>query len=223
MCSQFTLKSPLSKIMKDLDIEWRGKELAPPEPTVLPHTDSPVVLCENGNITARLMRFSLLPSWSKEPKLKFASHNARLDSVDTKPAWKHSLLLRRCLVPMDEFVEPIYTGDYAGNLVAFRRKDGRSLYAAGIFDRWSDGTSAAPTESFAIITDEADTFVAKIGHDRQPLFLSGESAREWLKCSGLSGRDLRELLGRNRENPDLDVRIERPMNPGWEKRLQKKG
>ena len=73
--------------------------------------------------------FGLVPSWSKERKVKYSTHNARLVSTDEKsgkpvpiymkPTWREAFAGRHCLVPMDLFIEPIYTGEFAGNMVKF--------------------------------------------------------------------------------------------------------
>ncbi len=57
---------------------------------------------------AKLMRFSLIPSWSKEPKVKFATHNARIETVLEKPTWRKPFEKKHCLIPIDYFIEPIY-------------------------------------------------------------------------------------------------------------------
>lgn len=56
------------------------------------------------------MRYSLVPNWSKEAKVKFATHNARLESIDEKPTWKTVFSEQHCLVPLTDFIEPILPG-----------------------------------------------------------------------------------------------------------------
>ena len=65
------------------------------------------------------MNFSLITSWSKERKPEFATHNARLFSEDgdpifKKPTWRGPFSSNHCVIPISKFVEPIYTGEYAG-------------------------------------------------------------------------------------------------------------
>jgi len=55
----------------------------------------------------RPMRFSLLPSWSKEPKVKFATYNARVESILEKATWRTPFSRNHCLVPMTGFFEAI--------------------------------------------------------------------------------------------------------------------
>ena len=43
-----------------------------------------LVIVKSGNeLMFKLMNFSLIPSWSRERRPKFATHNARLDGVAT--------------------------------------------------------------------------------------------------------------------------------------------
>ena len=46
------------------------------------------------------MRWGLVPSWSKEISSKYATFNARIETIESKPAfrhaWKHN---QKCLIP----------------------------------------------------------------------------------------------------------------------------
>ena len=125
----------------------------------------------------KMMRWGLIPAWSKEPTLKFATFNARSDSVMQKPtfrpAWKHG---QRCLIPA--------TGYYEWKKQRFnktpyfiRSVHDEPLVFAGLWDRWHD----TETELFscAIITCDADGVLKEI-HDRRPLMLEPDLADIWL-------------------------------------------
>lgn len=185
---------------------------------IVPYTFAPVLVAENDVIEMIPMKFSLVPSWSPEPKVKFATHNARLESVDQKKTWKNPFIRRHCIVPMTDFIEPIYEGAHAGNMVSFHAPENQGLLAAGIWDEWADRKSGEVMASFAIITHDPLPFVEKQGHDRSPLFLQQEDAETWLTNTGEDEQELKRFLLEARNVPELEIENFRPMRPGWEKR-----
>ncbi len=200
--------------MRDLEIfmnleshdspEWLGER-------VVPYRSAPVFAQDK----VHLMQYSLIPAWSKERKLKFATFNCRLDGASNKPTWKKPFLNHHCVVPLNAFVEPVYTGDYAGNMMAFESNE--LLLAAGIFDTWTDRTTGEVIESFAVMTSDPCDFVKGVGHDRQPIFLSKESAKKWLELQAAAPETV-EFLMTEALTPQLSVSVDRPMKAGWEKR-----
>ena len=222
MCSQYTVKSNLHQIgeLFSANIDIAPDAFSPPV-LVVPGHEAPVLMPGPERPTLTLSRYSLLPSWSKEEKLRFATHNARLDRVDTSASWKKPFLSQHCIAVLDEFIEPIYTGEYAGNMIAFHRKDDAPLLAAAIYDTWTDRVSGRIVRSFAMLTDEAEDFVQKIGHDREPLFLNTEDALRWLRSREHDAATLRMKLRHARATAELSVHVQRPLKAGWEKRVPK--
>jgi putative SOS response-associated peptidase YedK len=51
------------------------------------------------------MRWGLIPSWVKDMSIGNKTLNARLETVATTPAFRESIVKRRCLIPADGFVE----------------------------------------------------------------------------------------------------------------------
>lgn len=189
---------------------------------ILPHRSAPVIkMSPTSGPSIVMMNFSLIPSWSKERRPKFATHNARFDTLDSKASWRKPFLSNHCVVPISTFIEPIYSGDLAGNMVAFEPvSTDITLFAAGIFDTWQNSDTDQVIESFAIITDRPSPFVDKIGHDRQPLFISEQHLDEWLAQGELPPAKLKDLLQKLRQDPALKVSVDRPLKAGWQKRVK---
>src|SRR5262249_8131522 len=162
-----------------------------------------VVKTIQGKPSLTAMRFALLPSWSKEPKVKFATHNARLETIDEKPTWKSVFINRHCLIPLTDFIEPIYTGEFAGHMVAFAANNGGALLAAGVWDEWVNRTTGEVIQSFSIITYEPPPFIAAVGHDRCPIMLGGDAGLEWLNNERSNPSVLKEFLISARSFPEL--------------------
>lgn len=182
---------------------------------VVPYRMAPVILSVDKENIVRPMQFSLVPRWSKERKVTFATHNARVESVEEKPTWRDAFRKRHCLVPLTHFIEPIYSGEFAGFMVAFHRTDQNVLLAAGIWEEWVDKNSGEVLESFSIITSEPPEFIARVGHDRCPIFLNPSGAQSWISDSLTNPKD---FLLSNKADLNLEVEKFRPMKPGWEKR-----
>lgn len=181
---------------------------------IVPYTKAPVVTQKG----FRMMNFSLIPSWSKEKKPKFATHNARLESITEKATWKKPFQSKHCLVPLTTFIEPIYENEMAGNMVQFNSPDGHIMVAAGIYDEWINKETGEVVESFAIITSEPPEFVKTIGHDRCPFFINESVFKDWLETKQQNPSEVMQLLKNAKITPPLTVAVDRPLKPGWEKR-----
>lgn len=218
MCAIFIIKSSSGSIRVELDID-PNQSIMEFDNRFLPYSKAPVAVAGNAYSNLKMMNFSLVPSWSKTPKVKFATHNARLDTILEKPTWRGPFVKKHCLVPMSEFVESITEvgKSHAGNMVRFHEKEDQLMVAAGIYDEWVNKYTGEILESFAILTDEPPPFVAQIGHDRCPVFIRKEHYKEWLNYKG-NGKGALELLSSARRELNFAVEIDRPLKAGWEKR-----
>lgn len=216
MCAQFTLKIKA----RDLSLKY-GIKVPEQTPDIderfLPYRTAPVIVEQNQIQKLVAMQFSLVPSWSKESKVKFATHNARLETVIEKPTWKIPFNRFHCVIPMTSFYESVYQGPEAGHIIEFSQNEDELLFAAGIFDVWSDPQENKKLFSFSILTTEPDPFIMDHGHDRTPVFLSELDARVWLTLKVESQKMVQFLKEKNLK-PQLKVKIDRPLKTGWEKR-----
>ncbi len=183
-------------------------EFEPVKGRAFPHRDAPIILM-HPELTVIPANFSLIPSWSKERRPKFATHNARIETITEKSTWRGPLKNKHCLVPITTFFEAIREGDYKGSMVEFISSE--TNFAAGLWDEWVDKATGEIVPSFTIITKEADSFIAKIGHDRSPLFLKEDSAKDWLDLVEKPSFEMIDFLNSNVKNIKWDVREERKL------------
>ena len=135
----------------------------------------------------------LTPYWSKTGKPKYATFNAKAETLTTSSAFREPFARRRCVVPITGFYE-WRKGDRRGRANAVRqpyliRPLAGPMLLAGVWDRWrsqlaagksaADKEDAEVIESFAIVTTAVCPQLSFI-HDRQPVMLSPEGARQWL-------------------------------------------
>lgn len=172
-------------------IEEEPPALAP-RYNVAPSTECPVVgQTPEGRRKLRLLRWGLIPSWAKDPKIGTRMINARAESVADKPAFRGPFKKRRVLVPADGFFE--WKGEARAKQPYFiHAASGEPLAFAAIWDRWRDPALPEPVDSFAILTTEASGDVAPL-HHRMPVILERQDWDLWLD-PGPPGREALEAL-----------------------------
>ena len=187
MCGRYTLKQPRAVLEAHFGV---------PVPemfryNIAPSQDVPAITFDD----VKMLRWGFVPSWSKEPKVKFANINARRETVASSNAYRASFRKRRCLLPADGFYEwapgPPKVPHH------FRLGDGGPFAFAGLWERWEHGE---PLETCALITTMANAVVGPV-HDRMPVLLLREHYNAWLdpeateeELMGLLGPPPAELL-----------------------------
>jgi putative SOS response-associated peptidase YedK len=81
------------------DDDWNPRyNIAPtqPVPVIRQHPKEPVRQIS-------LMKWGLVPHWSKDPSIANSTINARSETAASKPAFRDPLKFRRCLIPADGF------------------------------------------------------------------------------------------------------------------------
>ena len=150
---------------------------------------------ETGVLEYGLLRWGLLPFWSKNNKTKFPLINARAEGIEKKPSFRGPFKYRRCIIPASGFFE---WQKRAGGRQPFfiRPKDKTVFLMAGIWDHWEG--EGGTIETCSIITTEPNSAVAEI-HDRMPAILDRDKALAWLGVSrlpdpGVGQGDLLKML-----------------------------
>ncbi len=153
-------------------------------PTLLDNVDvrpaQPVVVLQ-ADYTLSLMRWGLIPSWAKDPRIGSKMINARVEGIETKPSFRRPLRFQRCIIPASAFFE--WKGT-PGAKVKYRiaRKDGDLFGFAGLYDTWSDrhgGDSSGELSTCTIVTTQPNDLVAPI-HTRMPAILLPEDEDRWI-------------------------------------------
>jgi putative SOS response-associated peptidase YedK len=218
MCAQFEVDK--IKFQKSLAIFALDLSRNKINARIFPHTTAPVIIHDKNKNKYKIKsyNFSLVPVWSKDRKPKFSTHNVRLETVLEKPTWKRPFLKNHCLVPISTFIEPIYEGKFAGNMVKFVLNE--CVFIPAICDHWTDPKTNKIIHSFSILTSEPGKFVKKVGHERSPIFIK-QNIRifdSWFDFEKNDGDSFIELLDKRYE-PKMSAIIDRPLKKGWEKRI----
>jgi putative SOS response-associated peptidase YedK len=124
-----------------------------------------------------LMRWGLIPAWSKNSSAAASMINARSESASTKPAFRDALKSRRCLIPADGFYEWMRTGK-TKQPYCFEVNEGELFAFAGLWDRWRD-PSGQWIKSCSILTTTPNAVTSAV-HDRMPVILDPSAYELWL-------------------------------------------
>jgi putative SOS response-associated peptidase YedK len=196
MCGRFTLTQP-EAVAQRFGVRVALFEF-PPRYNIAPSQPIAVIL-QDGERKLEACRWGLVPFWAKDPEIGNRLINARAETLTEKPAFKYSLLRRRCLIPADGFYEWRKEGN---RRVPFyiRRRD-RELFAfAGLWDEWQS-PDGSPLRTCTIITTEPNALIAPL-HHRMAVILRREHEDLWLNPSV---RDPTQLLPLLRPYPDGEL------------------
>jgi putative SOS response-associated peptidase YedK len=191
MCGRASLPTDVSELKQDLKIEWDKLGDYRPRRNAAPTSELPVVTSMQGERTLEIMRWGLIPSWAKDPKISRATFNARAEGLDSTPAFRGAWRAgQRCLVVADGYYE-WRKRDQQPFAVALSNR--APMTFAGLWDIWYS-PSGATIKSFAVITTRANALIATI-HDRMPVILASNSWAAWLGETEATENELKALLG----------------------------
>src|SRR5215210_4289005 len=118
---------------------------------IRPTQAAPVIVTdENGQNNRELVRFGLVPSWSKVEQLKFSAINAKAETINALPTYKKPFQEKRCLVVADFFFE-FEKSPEGSQPYFFKLKEEGPMVFAAVYDV-NTQTGVKPIISFAIVT-----------------------------------------------------------------------
>jgi putative SOS response-associated peptidase YedK len=190
MCGRYFLHSTadrLTRLFGDMPMP-----LLEPRYNIAPSQPVPIVRQDaNGRREMVLVRWGLVPGWSKGPDPRFSMINARVETVAQKPAYRSAFRYRRCLVPADGFYE--WRAEGAGKQpYVLRAHDGKPLALAGIWEHWQDA-DGNELESCSIIVGAANTQVSRV-HERMPVVVAPSAFDLWLDVRAQKPQPLETLM-----------------------------
>jgi putative SOS response-associated peptidase YedK len=189
VCGRFTI-GEIKELIPRFSIESPLADMPQPRYNLAPGQDAPIVIRRSPNHLV-MMRWGLIPFWSKDEKTGSKLINARAETVAERPAFRASLKDKRCLVPTTGFYEWKDTGK--GKVPYLAHRTDEKLFAmAGLYDHWKD-PYGKEVLSFTIITTAANELMAGI-HERMPVVLSREDEGTWLEPGPLPGDELKRLF-----------------------------
>ena len=136
------------------------------------------------------MQWGLVPSWAKDVKIGSKMFNARSETLDEKPSFRHLLKRKRCLVPSSGFYEWKKEDVKVPYIIKVRDQDYFAM--AGLYDVWQ-GADGSVLSTFTIITTTAARSMADL-HDRMPVIVTHDLEAEWIAPGELDPSLVGEIL-----------------------------
>jgi putative SOS response-associated peptidase YedK len=133
-------------------------------------------------------KWGLIPSWAKDAKIGASCINARVETVDTKPAFRSAFKKRRCLVMADGFYE-WRKSDKQPHFISL--KSGEQMAFAGLWETWN--SPEGPIDSCTICTTDAHDMMGQL-HDRMPVILPRPTIDHWLDPTVSDPAELKPML-----------------------------
>jgi len=152
--------------------------VADPDWNVAPTKPVTVVVERGARRTLATMRWGLVPSWATDPTIGGRLINARLETVQEKPAFRDALATRRCLLPADGWYEWTSQPGGARQPYFLTPPDGSVLALAGLWERWYDAEGRTLLTTTIVTGPASDEL--RVLHDRAPVVIPREQWAEWL-------------------------------------------
>lgn len=193
MCGRYALHGPFNRRDPEWVARWMEQLVSvtggEARYNIAPGTEVPVFLAIDGEPAARMLRWGLVPAWSKDPKIAYQTINARAETVAEKPAFRGAWRAgRRCIVPASGWYEwqagP--AGKQPWHIAA--ADEANPLGFAGLWESWR-APDGAVLQSCTILTVPAAEAIAPL-HDRQPLVLDPADWPVWLAAPPATVADL---------------------------------
>ena len=200
MCGRYFLHSTadrLARLFREMPMPWLE-----PRYNIAPTQAVPIVRQNaRGEREMVLVRWGLVPGWSKGPDSRYSMINARAETVAAKPAYRNAFRYRRCLLPADGFYE-WRAGTGGKQPMVLRPADHGVLALAGLWEHWQDA-DGNELESCSILVQAANAQVGRV-HDRMPVVIDPGSFDLWLDIRSQKPQPLETLLAAQRA-PALEI------------------
>jgi putative SOS response-associated peptidase YedK len=190
MCGRFSLHTPESQIREAFNLDHTEPLGLKPRYNIAPSQDIPIIRDAETGHELTMARWGLVPTWSKEPKTKYSTINARIESVAEKPTYRTPFKHKRCLIPADGFYEwKVVNGHKVPHHI--RMRDSSVFAFAGLWDRWESEDDSI--ESCTIIVMPANEVMKSI-HERMPAIIAPAHYDLWLDSRVTDKQEIMQYL-----------------------------
>ncbi len=191
MCGRFTLTVDPSIVQLQFSLESIPASFTP-RYNIAP-TQPVLALTNEGGRDTQMLRWGLIPSWAKDPKIGSKLINARSETLAEKPSFRNAFKRRRCVIFADGFYEWQKGASGSKTPMYIRLNDGQPFLLAGLWEMWKPAEGDEWLRTCTIITTSANDFMAPI-HNRMPVILERPAMDDWLTPGEIDPLDFVPLL-----------------------------
>lgn len=193
MCGRFFRHSPRDELAAAFRAEPGQSEL---EPGYNVAPGQPIITVRfNAKTNERSLddlRWGLIPSFAKDPKIAWRTINARAETLDRSPLFRRAFEKRRCLIAVDGFFEWKAQGKKK-QPYAIALPSRKPFALAGLWEGWQEPETGEWIRTCTIVTADANEQLRGI-HDRMPVILKEEDYAAWLGEEPAAPEQLKSLL-----------------------------
>lgn len=139
-----------------------------------------------------LVRWGLIPSWTKDPKEIPLLINARSETAIEKASFKAAMRHRRALIPASGFYEWKRHDGRTGQPYWVRPKHRGVIAFAGLMETYAE-PGGSEIDTGAMLTTSANEAIRHI-HHRMPIVIQPQDFSRWLDCRTQEPRDVVDLM-----------------------------
>jgi putative SOS response-associated peptidase YedK len=200
MCGRYSSTTPIAELVKQFHAdEVNIDDEPPPSWNVAPTRQVVAVTTSKDGATRRLetLKWGLVPSWAKDPKIGNRMINARAETLTSSNAYRKAFGTRRCILPADGYYEWLGQPKDGPRRTSKRpfyywAASGEPLALGGLWEVWYDA-GQRPLYTCTIVTTEPNELAAQV-HDRMPLLLPPAVWDRWLAPEPLSPDEAAAIL-----------------------------
>ena len=175
MCARLRLIY-LKKKLEGLSTLVANLDAVIDNPNVAPSEQANIIAKSDNHLKLRSAQFGFIPTWSDTTKMKYATFNARVETVHQKPVFKDAFTKRHCLVPVAGFYEWRLEKE-SKQPYLFEANNNDLLYMAGLWSRTLIEDN--PIYSFTILTTTPVEGYEQY-HNRMPIILKPDNIDRWV-------------------------------------------
>jgi putative SOS response-associated peptidase YedK len=183
MCGRYALFWSATDLAAHFGVPFDTEQLAP-HYNLAPMQYAPVIVCDNGLVRAKIMRWGLSSPWLGDPQGATHVTNTQVEKITSRPAFQEAFATHRALVPMNGYFEweqtyyPWQRSAPGRHRYYITRGDGTPLAIAGLWEASNASNNCSPA-AFTLLTTRANHRLRTI-NDRMPVILEPQHWSAWL-------------------------------------------
>jgi len=156
--------------------------------TAFTYPNMPVIIAEGNKNKMVSKEWGLIPTWAKDEnnaiEMRKLAFNAKGETVDSKPMFRHAFKEGRCVIPAAGFYEWREVNKKKYPYYIFP-KDHSFFLFAGIAETWTNQETGEIHDTFSIVTSPANNLLSMIHNSkkRMPLILDDKEASVWMTAA----------------------------------------